>query len=380
MKRKASVIGGGIFGLWTAVKLIHEGFEVSLIDMLGSGNMLCSSCDLNRVIRSFYGGDTDLAGMVRDSFDDWKWLETQSKKSIYTETGAMWMVQDGTEDSYPAASLPVSLDLGLHAYSIPVGEAQLEYPQVCFDSIDSIYFEERAGYLNAHNALLELFRLFHQSGGCFYRDHVKSIEFSGSDIRHVSLEGGQDIAADHFYFCCGPWINELIRDNYGYEIVSVSRQEVMYFSHPRESNTPAMTSPALPVWIDMGERIHYGIPGSRVTGFKLADDSRGNSFSPSRDDRNISSTSIEKAREFLRMRFPSIADQPYIGGKVCQYSNTQSGNYIIDYLPDCNNGIVCAAGNGHGFKNAPAIASQAIAMTRDRSIRNDKFQLLPISD
>jgi hypothetical protein len=57
LKRDSSVIvvGAGAFGSWTALYLLRNGFEVTLVDTWGSGNARSSSGDETRVIRSTYG-------------------------------------------------------------------------------------------------------------------------------------------------------------------------------------------------------------------------------------------------------------------------------------------------------------------------------------
>jgi sarcosine oxidase len=41
--------------------------------------------------------------------------------------------------------------------------------------------------------------------------------------------------------------------------------------------------------------------------------------------------------------------------RVCQYENTETGNYVVDRHPEMENVWIVGGGSGHGFKNGPAM-------------------------
>lgn len=379
MKRTRSiVIGAGILGSWIAYKLQTSGKEVILIDQYGGGNLLGSSHDQNRVIRGFYGGNETYTQMVSESFRDWKELESESNSKLYTHTGALWFIRDGIDESYPRNSIPISEKFGMNGYELSKSEASKQYPAVDFSGIQSVFFEEEAGYLNATQSCLSIQDLFIKKGGQFIREKITNWKNSSGSIESIIMKNGNSLSPDEVYLCCGPWINEWTQKILNASAVYVSRQEVLYFAHPLDYTK--FDSSSLPVWVDFGEKIYYGIPGTEQTGFKLADDTRGRLFDPSNDDRNITEQSIHNARNFLKERFPSMGNQPMINAKVCQYSNTKDGNYIIDRFPELKNVYIVAGGNGHGFKNAPAIASIATKLSDSNFMPPDLFQFCPIEN
>ncbi len=111
----------------------------------------------------------------------------------------------------------------------------------------------------------------------------------------------------------------------------------------------------LPVWIDFGERIFYGIPDTHGRGFKIADDTRGEDVDPTTLDRTPSAPSVARARRLLAERFPELANAPLLESRVCQYENSPDGHLVIDRHPGANNVWLAGGGSGHGFKLAPAI-------------------------
>lgn len=60
-------------------------------------------------------------------------------------------------------------------------------------------------------------------------------------------------------------------------------------------------------------------------------------------------------REFLKTTFPSLAEAPLAGSRVCLYGDTFDGHFWIDHDP-ARPGVVVAAGDsGHAFKFTPVL-------------------------
>ena len=135
--------------------------------------------------------------------------------------------------------------------------------------------------------------------------------------------------------------------------VRPTRQEVYYFAAPKGSDR--YQAGHLPIWIDFGKRIVYGIPDVDGKWLKVADDTRGERYDPSTGDRTASKEGIERARAFLAERFPELAKAPLLSAEVCQYENSPDGNLIIDRHPEANNVWIAGGGSGHGFKLSPAV-------------------------
>ena len=62
-----------------------------------------------------------------------------------------------------------------------------------------------------------------------------------------------------------------------------------------------------------------------------------------------------RAREYVRKRFPALANAPLTQAEVCQYENTGNGDYIIDRHPGRANTWIFGGGSGHGYKHGPAL-------------------------
>ena len=338
------VIGAGAFGGWTALHLRRKGANVTLIDAGGPGNGLASSGGRTRVIRAIYGPDRIYSEMVKRAFELWKPVTGP----WYVETGALWMHRDG--DEYVRASLPILKDLGFVVDHFTVAEAARKYPQIDFKGVKSVYFERKAGVLSAHDLCIVVKDLFVKEGGTYRSAKAIAPGALHGALKSVSFEDGSHIDADLFVFACGPWLGQVFSDVIDGN-VRPTRQEVLYFTPPSDRYKPGK----IPVWIDFGKRIVYGVPDVNGTGFKVADDTRGETIDPTTGKRKVSDEGVARMRQFLSERFPELKNAPLAGAEVCCYENSPDGNLIIDRLPHANNVWIVGGGSGHGFKLSPVV-------------------------
>ncbi|HUR79888.1 MAG TPA: FAD-dependent oxidoreductase [Thermoanaerobaculia bacterium] len=320
---RVMVIGAGAFGGWTALHLRRRGAEVTLLDAWGAGNSRASSGGESRVIRAVYGGDRIYVEMVKRAYELWEQLD----RSLYVETGALWLHRG--DDDYVRAAAPHLRDLGFPLERLELAEAKKRWPEIALGGVKSVWLERRAGALSARVACGVVRDAFVAAGGTY---RIEQAPPSIVDSKR----------ADVYVFACGPWLRQF---------VTPTRQEVHFFGTPAGST--AFRS--MPIWVDFGERIFYGIPDTSGRGFKVADDTRGPVIDPTTMDRTPSPDSIARARALLAERFPQLANAPLLESRVCQYENSPDGHLILDRHPDAANAWVAGGGSGHGFKLGPAV-------------------------
>lgn len=308
---------------------------MTLVDAWGPGNTRASSGGETRVIRAIYGPDRVYVEMVKRAYELWEKLDP----SLYTETGALWMHRG--DDAYVRSSLPILNELGFIVDHLTIDDAARRYPQINFNGVKSVWLERRAGALQARRACGVVRDAFVQAGGTYRTEAVNPASQSDADI---------------YVYACGPWLGKLFPDVIG-NGVHPTRQEVYYFGPPRGSDR--YRPPQMPIWIDFGKRIVYGIPDIHGRGFKLADDTRGETIDPTTANRTATAEGVARARQLLSERFPELAKAPLIASEVCQYENSPDGNLILDRHPHKNNVWLLGGGSGHGFKLSPAFGEMA---------------------
>ena len=357
---RVAVIGAGAFGGWTALHLRNLGARVELIDAWGPGNARSSSGGETRVIRAIYGPDRTYVEMVKRSYELWETLDASVDEPLYVETGALWMHRG--DDTYVRSSLPILEELGFPVAPMAVAAAMKRYPQIDFRGVQSVWLEKRAGALSARKACMVVRDAFQKAGGSY---RTGTFEPS-ADLTAMKLADGSRIEADAFVFACGPWLGRLFPDVLG-DAIRPTRQEVLYFGTPSGSDRYA--AGRLPVWIDFGERILYGVPDLHGRGFKIADDTRGEPIDPTSTDRTPGADAIARARRLLSERFPELAKAPLLESRVCQYENSPDGHLIIDRHPRAKNVWFAGGGSGHGFKLSPAVGEMvATAVLNDKAV------------
>jgi len=350
---RIAVVGAGAFGGWTALHLRNLGAEVVLLDSWGPGNSRSSSGGESRVIRAIYGPDRIYVEMVKRAYEMWEKLNASIDEPLYVETGALWMHRG--DDSYLRSSLPILEDLGFAVEKLTTSEAARRYPQIDFGGIKSVWFEPRAGALAAGRACGAVRDAFARAGGSYRTAQVKPGPIVNGSLSALQLQDDSRIEADVYVFACGPWLGRLFPEVLG-NWIRPTRQEIYYFGTPRGSEE--YLAGRLPIWIDFGERIVYGIPGVYSRTFKIADDTRGEPIDPSAP-RSTSKQGIARARRFLAERFPALAKAPLRATHVCVYENSPDGHLIIDRHPEAKNVWLVGGGSGHGFKLSPAVGEMA---------------------
>lgn len=366
------MFGAGAFGGWTAFELARRGARVTLVDAWGPGNPRSSSGGETRVMRATYGVHSVFTDMALHAFERWRSYEADWNRTFFRRTGALWMFASDRGEQFARTS-KVSLDTRVPVQVLTPSEGARLYPQINFAGVSTMIFEPEAGYLLARTACEHVVERA-IAAGVTYRiaGAAAPVRFDGAPCNAVALQDGELLRADAFIFACGPWLGVLFPDVVGTHF-SVTRQEVHYFGVA--AGDAAYSQEHLPVWLDFGKRLFYGIPGDVHGAFKIADDTAGPIFDPTNGDRAPSPSDIERARAFLRVRFPALAGAPLIRSEVCQYESTPDAHFIIDQHPSAANVWIVGGGSGHGFKMGPAVGEKVARLALGELEPDPRFGL-----
>ena len=148
---------------------------------------------------------------------------------------------------------------------------------------------------------------------------------------------------------------------------------MFYFGTP--AGDPRYGEEGLPIWLDMGRRVWYGIPGNANRGFKVADDTSGPPFDPTTGSRAPLPAGLRRVRAFLKHRFPALARAPLLGSEVCQYEATPDSHFIVDRHPRAANVWIAGGGSGHGFKMGPVIGEMVASAVLGLAAPDPAFSL-----
>jgi glycine/D-amino acid oxidase-like deaminating enzyme len=344
-RKRAIVVGAGVFGAWTAEHLRREGWEVLLVDQMGPGNARASSGGESRMTRGAYGRDEVYTRMALASLEQWKDLSERASLPLFHPHGVLFFFDRMVD--YARQSIEAHERLGLPLEQLDRAALEQRWPQINFDGVELGLFEAEFGALMARRAVEEVVARFVAQGGAYRVAHADPGE-DGS----VSLDGERR-TADAIVWACGPWLPKVFPDLLG-DRIFVTRQEVAFIAPP--DGDDRFEPGQLPGWADFnGGDLYYGFPNLEGRGFKIARDHHGPTFDPDAGDRRMSEQGAALLRAFAERRFPALAGRAFTEFRVCQYENSSSGDFLIDRHPDIPGAYLLGGGSGHGFKHGPEV-------------------------
>lgn len=349
------VIGAGTFGAWTAWHLRRAGHPVTLVDAFGAGHSRASSGGESRIIRMGYGDRALYSRWARESLPQWKQLlDEAGRPELFRETGVLWLGHD--DDPHVEVTARTLDRLGVVTESLEPAHLRSRFPALDFTGITRGVFEPGSGVLLARRAVNAVVDQAVRHG-VDYR--VASVDPSGlsGGADTLRLGDGTGLSAGLFVFACGPWLPALFPDLLG-PLLRTTRQEVFFFGTP--AGDRRFAPPALPAWIDFRAGA-YGLPDIEGRGAKVGLTALGPAFDPDRGDRAPSAEGLAAARRVAATRLPALRDAPLLEARVCQYTNTPSGDLLLDRHPDRDNVWLVGGGSGHGFKLGPAVGAYVAA-------------------
>jgi len=349
-KARVVVVGAGAFGGWSALYLLRQGFQVTLIDAWGVGNSRSSSGDETRVIRSTYGGNETYFDLNVRAMALWKENQQRFGKTLFYNTGVLWFCY---EEKTPLVddSLPFAAKHHQDYEYLTAAALKTRYPLIHTQDLHHAYFDPYGGYLKARESCQAVLEAFQYEGGTYIQGQAVPGAITSGKLTEIVVNGAA-LQADLFLFACGSWLGQLFPEVLG-PFITCTRQEAYYFGPPTQH---AAAFDHLPVWIDVdGVDFYYGIPGNANRGFKIGVDQRGPLFDPTTGERMADPEVYRKARKFITHRFPALAGAPLVESRVCPYENSPDGNFIFDRHPEADNLVFLGGGSGHGFKHGPAL-------------------------
>lgn len=333
------VIGGGVMGLFTALRFAENGADVAVLEKNRIGYEKAASSGLTRSFRCDYT-DPLYRSMAQEARALWQTYQLVWGREVLNPCGLVNL-----------ASYAVTPDL-TKSYAWDVG-AGITAPDafVC----DFASGDDEAGVLCPKLVRESLVsELQKRKVPIFESVAIRAIRKYESDYNIETYDNA--IPARKVVIAAGMWSNDLLRKVDGFSevdfsITTDSPNEVLYFSIP-ETLQYKYAAPALPVFacLDMGVYGHPIIPGY-VPYVKIS-----HYIPPEQPDRAVAESRI---REFCKLFMPELlnfATMPVTGSDQCLYDYTPDRDFILGPLNDDGTLLIATGWNGTGFKFAPLIA------------------------
>ncbi len=367
-KPSVVVVGAGVFGAWSALRLARAGWQVTLVDAYGPANGRASSSDHSRVIRAGYGAIGHYTRWATESLADWHWLARHTGRPLVEECGALFLGEPGSAHLEDTAQTLAAA--GVAHERLTASAVASRYPQIGVIGLGEAVLESRGGVLRARQGVQAAVAVAASYGARYLQARALPLDES-LDRPVVRLQTGETLEADHYVFACGPWLPALFPRAVG-ERIRPTRQEVLHFGVP--AGDPRFGVEHLPVWIDFAAGL-YGLPDLDARGFKVGIDRHGVAIDPDAADRVVGDDAVRMTRAFFARRFPALLRAPLVDSHVCQYENTSTGDFIIDRHPQWAHVWVVGGGSGHGFKHGPAVGKHVAELLAGQAAVDSRFAL-----
>jgi glycine/D-amino acid oxidase-like deaminating enzyme len=354
------VVGGGVFGLGTALEAGRRGRRTLCVDRGAVPNPVAASYGPSRKIRSTYL-DPHYTRLALEAMAEWRRLEAETGKELYVAAGNL-NVSDGAADTHLEALEANARRGGAKVRWLDADALHREFPQ--FRRGRHALLEEEAGFLRATDCLITLRELAEKHGVQFATGHDAEVALSGR-----SVEVRTDAAIYHtpqVVVAAGGWSKRLFPELR--RALWQCQQGIMYLDGvPAEFCRPAFVPYSGP---DTG---FYGFPAEpgRV-GFKLARHLVTAPIdNPDFDRRTTPSGFVEAAGEFLRGWFGLDPRDYRASYESCMYNLPRSTDFLLDFHPEMPGVFLATAGSGHGFKFGSILGR--IVLDRLDGIQSDRW-------
>ncbi|KAF2813904.1 sarcosine oxidase [Mytilinidion resinicola] len=75
---------------------------------------------------------------------------------------------------------------------------------------------------------------------------------------------------------------------------------------------------------------------------------------------SVPAEGLAACRAFLREVYPSLAERPFSATRICWYTDTPTGDFLVSYHPKYKGLFVATGGSGHAFKMLPVIGGKVV--------------------
>ena len=388
------IIGGGVFGLSTALALTqrerYAHSKITLIDphpcIPDSKKAATSSVDTSRIIRADYS-DPYYADLAAEAQSHWRCTgdEDLGGQGRYSEAGLLLTAERGRDAYVQAALENVRRIEGVGEEGIPVLPtpdaiaAAMRAKGAATGSGGIGYLNTRSGWADAEASMRWLWEKVEKTARVrFVCGRASRVLADKDHVRGVQLDDGSEMLADMTILATGAWTGTLV-DLRG--VASPRAQCLGYMSLTKEE-TIALQQ--IPVHLNLDTGLFY-FPPSRGNEMKLARHTFGYSnpteipapLGSKPDEKTITTTipacpdcipAIDEQAlvDFANSSLPCVRNrrQPFRSldhSRLCWYLDTASSDFLVCQYPGFGDSLYLAtAGSGHGFKFLPVLGSRIV--------------------
>ena len=362
------VVGGGIYGITTAVALAQRKYNVGLINPDTIPHHLAASTDVTKAVRMEYGSDREYFRMVEIAIEKWlEWNDLFNEK-LYHEVGFLMLCKDKIESdkhTFEKHSYKNLLDAGYSPDRLDVEGIKTRFPAVNTSEYIDASFNPKAGYVESGLAVQKLADYARSLGVTIHEGRTANgFEITNGVLQAVKTKEGETFQCGHAVVAAGahtplllPELQPFMKTT-GHPVFWLRPGDYTNFVPPKFSVFTA----------DISNSGWYGFPFLHKQGVvKIAKHSNGTPVHPDKDDRQITDAEVTDMRSFVKMTFPELSQAPLVYTRRCLYIDTLDGHFWIDNHPEIKGLSVSTGGSGHGLKMGPLLGEMTADIVEGKS-------------
>ncbi|HJE59459.1 MAG TPA: N-methyl-L-tryptophan oxidase [Nocardiopsis listeri] len=344
------VVGAGTVGSAAAYWLGRQGAErVLVLDRFGPLHSFGAFGDHSRIIRRVYPS-TAYSGLTDAMYEAWAQVERESGLPLITTTGGLDLAEEGTAGhAYIDNGRRVLDELGFAYDSLTADDIRERFPQWRVSDETLGIFQPDAGVLDVRRSVSAHTSLAQALGVEFRTAKVDGVDLraDGVSVRVSTPEGTTEtVQADRLIVAAGSWMGPLMSDLGLKFTLTLSQEQVSYFS---SAHLSSFTPDRHPVWIYHGPRdTYYGFPVYGEAATKLGRDMRSRFIRS--EERVFEGDDVEGEllAAFLREHLPRSVG-PALAHRTCVYDMAPDRGFVLDTLPGHPH-VAVFNGAGHAAK------------------------------
>lgn len=362
MRYDVAIIGLGGIGSAVLAHCASRGARGIGLEQFGPAHELGSSSGRSRMIRQAYFEDPAYVPLLLRAYDLWWELERASGEELLRITGLLMVGQEDSPIVTGAQRSAEEHGLTLEILSQPLMRAR--YPTLRFLPNEIGAFEPAGGVLAPERAIEAQLRVATRAGA-----HVRF----GAVVRHwepagngyeILLDDGTRLATQSLVLAMGPWLADAL----GVPL-RIQRNVQAWFT-PASAAYGADRFPPFLLERDHFPAPLYGFPDFG-DGVKIAFHAHGAITTAQELDRAIDPVADIAPIAAATEEWMPGAAASFHSAKVCPYTLTPDGHFVVDRHPEHPGVILCGGFSGHGFKFAPVIGEIAADLALDGGTRHE---------
>ena len=364
MRYEVAVVGLGGMGAAALAHFSRRGVRAIGLERFERLHENGASHGETRIIRKAYAEGPSYVPLLQRTYELWHQLEKESRRKLLDLVGILIVGTPEQEGISGALRSARQYDLPLDVYD--AAQIARRFPGTLPHADEIGLLERQAGIVFPESALdahLEVAA----ARGAEMRFCTRVLNWEKYDgVHRLSLDDDSEIEAVRVVICPGMWARELLAD---LDLPLRIQRNVQVWFEPTTAHYDRGVFPTFFLERPEFPAPLYGFP--TIDGaLKAALHRFGDSADPERPDRRIRDSDVTTVGTTLEQWMEGAAGS-YARARVCMYTLTPDGNFIIDTHPkDASITIACGF-SGHGYKFCPVVGEIVADLALEGGTRYD---------